>query len=426
MPVGQRRPAKDERRKPVSAKTWANNQRGGRTALIIPEGGSLFSQKAPGKRRLEFIPYIAGPDNPNAEKGMLHFELSFATHYGVGINNESYVCPKSRGLPCPICEDIAERMLEADNDEKTLKAIKQLSAKQRQLFNVRDRDPDAANKGIQVWEFAYHNFGKLLKERIDQADPHDEEEASYQYFADPDEGSILKLTFSHEAQGGGQPYIKVTSVDFSRRSKPLDPAVLKKAFNLEKLLIVLPYNKLKAVYKGVSEDQLDEPEEEEDEEELPVRGKKRRAAPVEEEDEPEEAEEELDEEEAEEEEEPAPRKRTAKGKKRSAPVKEEAEEEPEEDEEEPEEEEEEEPAPRKRTAKKKAAPVEEEEDEFEPEEEEEEEEEPTPRKRTAKKVAGKKKPIDDEEPEDDDDSDDAWDDDTPAPTARKRTPPKKR
>ena len=263
-----------------------------RTSINFPQGTELFkADKKP--HRINIIPYevVKGSDepggNPYAEKGDLYFERTYFTHRGIGPEQNTYVCPrKTAGKKCPIC-DYAAKMRRDPNADPDV--IKDFDPKERQLWNVVDtEDP---KKGVQIWDVSFHLFGKLLDQRIKDA----EEDDNYEFFADPENGMTLRLGFE-EKKYGGNTFYDVASIDFKARKDAVDRKTLEAAHNLDDLLIVLPYEKLEKIFldgdggKSATDDDdedddepkkpakekavKDDEEDEEDEEpEKPVKGK---------------------------------------------------------------------------------------------------------------------------------------------------------
>src|SRR5690606_35728633 len=131
----------------------------------------------------------AGP-NPNAEPGAFHYERTYFVHRNIGVNEDAYVCPlRTAGKACPICEYRQKLEKEKNADEDL---IGSLVPKQRQLWNIRDNDD--LDAGVQVWDISFHNFGKQLKKEVRNAD----EDDGYEYFADPDEGHLLRVLLEEE------------------------------------------------------------------------------------------------------------------------------------------------------------------------------------------------------------------------------------
>lgn len=323
---------KKKERKRVSGRKRAEERRGfDRTTIHVEEGMNLIKMDKAGTRRFDIIPFEAGEGNKWADPGDMYYERTFWIHRGIGPNNDSYVCPnKTAGKPCPICEYRNELQRDGDADEGL---IKDLAPKERQLFNVLDREePD---KGVQVWDMSFHLFGKLLDAEIRNAD----EDEEYEYFADPEDGYTLKLGIA-EKSFGGRTFCEVQTIGFKPRRQPLDEDVLEAAYCLDELIKVLEYDELKKIFLQADLDD-DDDDDDDGQEEKPRRStKKKTTRKPKKEPEPEEDDEEPEdeapfEEEEEEKEEPKPRKRRTKKKE---PEPEPDEEEEPEDEEEPDEE----------------------------------------------------------------------------------------
>ena len=377
-----RRKKKTERRR-VSAERRVTEHRTGwsPTCFDLPEGDErteLFQPKT-GNYRLDIIPFNAGDSSKfakelvYADEGEPYFERTFWMHRKIGAEEHSYVCPrKTCGKPCPICEARAKEAEKEDGDEDTIKA---LTPKERQLWNVIDLND--VDKGIQIWEVSFYNFGKVLDERINNA----EEDDDWRFFSDPEDGFTLRVTMSEGAMG--KHHIEASAIDFKPRKEGYDPDIIDESPQLDDLLKILSYKELKKVFLSVADDEdVDDEDEDENEEDeapkkkrrtstkkkAPSRGakssaSKRRAKKEEVEDEDDEWDEDEDEDEVEEK--PARKSRTkskakTKTTRRKKPEPEEEEEEEEEDDEEWEDEDE--------------VEVEEDDEEWDDDEEEDEEE----------------------------------------------------
>lgn len=368
-----------EKRRYTSARERAEKQSTGflTQAFKIPDGVQVFQPK-PGRYLLDIIPFIAGAGNPWADEGCIHWERTYYTHRGIGANGDTYTCPRVTAKErCPVCEHRMKLMKEGDEDNEEL--IKDLSPKQRQLFQLINlKEPD---KGIQLWDISYHLFGKVLDARLRNS----EEDEEWDKFFHLEDGMTLKVAFA-EKTFGGFAYVEVETIDFRPRNKSYDDDILEEGRCLDDLIIVPEYEDLKKVFlEAKSDKDKDEEEErpkkrrqEEDEDEPPPKKKK----PVSEDDDWDDFDKETDEkpkskkppvDEDEEDEEPPPKK------KRPAP----------------EEDEDDEPPP-----KKKKTPAEDDDwDDFDKDAEkpriragapkEEDEDEPAPRK--------KKRPVEEED-----------------------------
>ena len=162
------------------------------TLIRLPDGVNFFSVKNVGPFRLEILSYIvpSGGGNPWKADGAAHFERTFWSHRGIGPNSDPYVClAKTLKMPCPICEARVKIASDPDGDEETAKA---LLPKERQLWNVYDHaEPE---KGVQVWEVSFHNFGKQLDAAINNVD----EDEAFEFFSDPEDGSTLRVGFEEK------------------------------------------------------------------------------------------------------------------------------------------------------------------------------------------------------------------------------------
>jgi hypothetical protein len=237
--------ARKERPK-VSAKGWVEKSDDGYEATVfrVPKD-RLFQPKKEGQYRLHIIPYTvplkskSGP-NPNASPGEYYYERTFYVHRGIGANEQTFVCPKkTMGLPCPICEYREKLEKAKDADEDTIAA---LVPKMRQLWNVVD-DEDM-EEGVKVWEISFHNFGKQLKKEIRNGD----EDEGYVYFADPDEGHLLRVLLEETSFGSGRPFLQTSSITLKKRKEKISDEILDGAYILDDELIVYPYDKLRKIF----------------------------------------------------------------------------------------------------------------------------------------------------------------------------------
>jgi len=410
---------KSERRY-TSARERADKQSTGYSApyLKLPDKVTLFKAKA-GVMLLDIIPYIVGKGNPWAEPGNLHYERTYYSHRGIGANEDSYLCARmsSKGR-CPVCEHRLSLLKSADGDEDKEAAAKDLSPKQRQLFNVINlKEPD---KGVQLWDISYHLFGRLLDLRIRDSD----EDDGWEKFFFLEDGFTLKVGFTEKSFAGNS-FVEAETIDFKPRKEQYDDEILEETHCLDKLLVQEPYDDLKKVLLQTAEDEEDEEEDEEEDTTETLPKKKRKAA------EPEDEEEEEDEDDWEEDEEPTPKKKKPVDddeedeapKKKKKPIEDDEDEDEEEEDTDDEDEDESRPKKKNRFASQK-------DDkgwDADEDDEEDEEEEAAPKKKKPAAVDDeedeeltpkKKKPAKDEDEEEEDDEDD-WDEE-PAPKKKKK------
>jgi len=219
--------------------------------LRLPEGVKLFSGK-PGTYRLDFMSFVAGKGNPRAEEGESYFERTFFVHQGIGPNQDWHLCmAKTMKKPCPVCEHRAKMSADPEADENVIKA---LAPKERQLWIVKDllNDPDS----VLIWEVSYHLFGRMLKDKINNAD----EEDGYDYFADPTDGLTMRLALQQSDKGK---WIETADIEFRPRKQKYDTAIIEEMPCLDDLLAATPYDKLKAIFLQTDEDREEEKDAEE-------------------------------------------------------------------------------------------------------------------------------------------------------------------
>ena len=116
----------------------------------------------PGKQQVRIVPYKHQPDNP-------FIELYF--HYG--INNRTYLSPKSFGRPDPIVE-FAEKLTRS-GDKDDYRMGRSLMPKMRTFGPVLVREEEA--EGVRFWGFGKEVYQELLS-----------------VIADPDYGDITDAT----------------------------------------------------------------------------------------------------------------------------------------------------------------------------------------------------------------------------------------
>jgi len=202
-----------------------------------------------GEHYIDIIPYIAGKRDPLTKEGKGTYVLDLWVHRGVGPNENSYVCPaRNYGDPCPICEHVKELRRKDDVDDDLLK---ELYPKRRVVYNVVCMDDEKEEaKGVQVWEVSHYlmeaNISPLIKGGRG---------GGVNLFSDPDEGKSIRF----EVQGSGtNTRYKGHRLDDRIYSIPGDKTkeytiseeILKRAYCLDDLIIVLTYDELSEVYYG--------------------------------------------------------------------------------------------------------------------------------------------------------------------------------
>jgi len=262
--------------------------------LNIPSNITVLKIGSTDKVHLDFLPYVVSDENhPDrvedqlAVPGDLWWRRPFRIHRNIGPSNQTVVCPSTYGLPCPICE--YRKKLFAEKADKELTDPLKLSY--RYLYIVQPIGHEKFEESLHIWDISYTLFQKLLDQEVD-------EDESRMDFPSLEGGLTLDIRFTEE-QLGKNKYYEASRIDFSER-EDYEESILDEIPDLDKVLTLMTYKQLEALFLDFEED------DEEEEEEKPVRRKRNTAPP--------EVEEEVEEEEVVEEEveKPVRKKRTTK------------------------------------------------------------------------------------------------------------------
>lgn len=362
--------------------------------LRLPPQLPLFDPKPDVTYRLIFFPWVAGANNPAAEKGKAVMQRFLFVHKDVGIDREWHLCPqKTLGTVCAACQQKAEYHKQNKHRpwDQIKEVLKSLNYSNREVFLLHDLEGKLNN--LQVWEESAYSFGDHLRRWVSGR-------PKFRNFASIKNGMVVEVSGS-EKKIGTNSFTEFNMISFSEREEPLSKDLIAKAakYCIDDFVFAIPSDKFANLFLMSNGE-----EEETGDEEKPAKKTKKATSPEDDdEDDTEDTEEEEEEDETEDEEDEKPAKKTKK-----APPKDEEEEDEDEsddedsdDEEDESEEEEEKPTPAKKAAKKKKpAPPDEEEEEDEEEieeeevdeedetddEEDEEEEKPAPKKPVKKKA----------------------------------------
>ena len=245
--------------------------------LNLPKGIKTFSVKE-GTRKVTFdiIPYVVTdkkhPDNlinsNVAKEGDLWYKRPIKIHRNVGADNESVICPKSVGKPCPICEHQKKRFNDGADKEET----KELYAKSRSLYAVIPIDVEDFDDEVCVWDMSNFCLEDVLIEEL-KDDPDNE------IFPSLEEGKTLEVTFKWETFGKNT-YPKARKIKFLDR-EPYGDEILDEVPNLDEVLKVLTYKEIENKFFELEEEEqggtlkdVDDNEPEEEVKERPSRRKR--------------------------------------------------------------------------------------------------------------------------------------------------------
>lgn len=237
--------------------------------ITLPKDVKMFNAD-PGETELfDVLPYEVTDkkhpdldvDNGDAEKGSLWWKRPFTTHRNVGTEEQTYVCPKSIGKPCPICEDLRKQL---DDDGAEWDDVKEMMAKTRGLYVVAPQEGKEAGE-IHVMDMSTYLFQDLLLDEVD-ANP------DYEIFPDLEEGLTLQVRWKSKTFGkNSKPYAEAASIKFEERDEEYDEDILEDIPSLDDLLQIKSYDELSALYFEL--DPGEDDDDDDDEEERPRKKK---------------------------------------------------------------------------------------------------------------------------------------------------------
>lgn len=172
----------------------------------------------------------------------------FGVHWNIGPNEQPVVClRKEKGVPCFLCEQV-EALLESE-DPKDQEIGAELRAGNRAYLNILDMND--LDSGVQVMSCGIKMLSEILA-----------------YFADPDWGDLTDpeegYNVTIEREGTGKNKTRYT-VRAKKKSSPIpDEGYLDQLKDLDKLVKTISYEKQKALYEGVSDEESSDNEGEEE------------------------------------------------------------------------------------------------------------------------------------------------------------------
>lgn len=212
------------------------------------------------KLKIDFMLFsINKPGHPNVsetDENNVWYNKPYYTH---AINKHTYICPKTFGQPCPICDK--EREVKSANNcyvagvQKTLpeslqQYIRSLGAREKLLYPVLWRDE------VHLLEMSRGNLQKQLELAFENTPT----EIRNSFF-DDDEGYTAKITLNKK-QFGGNDYWEAALIEFEDVKRPKIAQALidqVEAIKIEDLLEVADYAELKAQLDGaVMEEEVEE------------------------------------------------------------------------------------------------------------------------------------------------------------------------
>lgn len=213
---------------------------GGTSTISLPEGVEFFNPEGE-TYNLDIIPYeVTDPSNlDKIPEGKFWWRRRYLIHRNIGIENQSYLCLKTIGEHCPICEHIAPLRKDWAKNKDIIKPIQ---AKTRDMLNVDLGD----RKGIRILDISNFNFTDKLMEEIDETGD------KYRRFWMTTGGHTVVVRFKMETFDK-RDFPKASRIDFESRDN-LSERMLNKAVNLDEVLNVLSYDELNNIFMEMVEE----------------------------------------------------------------------------------------------------------------------------------------------------------------------------
>jgi hypothetical protein len=225
---------------------------GGASYIKLPEGikVNFFSAKVTPdgqEYELDFLPYeVTVANHPDGIlPGELWFKKDIKVHYGIGADDKSYICLRTIGEACPICE--AQKLLAKDASVSAADA-KALLAKDRTIFQLIDLK--AEDKGIQLWDISYHLFTKKLLQDINKTENSQttrRRTTPHAGFAELDAGQTLFVSFQEKTMPGSKPFPDCDRIDAEDRA-PYEENILDEVLDLDSIIEVKTYEELENIF----------------------------------------------------------------------------------------------------------------------------------------------------------------------------------
>lgn len=226
----------------------------------LPKGVEDWTPDKAGKYLIDILPYEvkSSKNMDKVEKGKLWYKVHFGIHHGVGSRNESVVCPRSVGSKCPICEERDRLVHKGESDDEVLR---KLNAQKFTAFNIISQDD---KEKVAIFAWANGKFYNALKKEL-----HEGEDDNLLFFDTSKDGKTLAVRLS-DASYDGRKFLETTRIDFRDREELDEDEWLEKVVDLDNMLVVLEYDKLKKMFLEVDEEEA----EVDDEDDEPKKSKK--------------------------------------------------------------------------------------------------------------------------------------------------------
>ena len=259
--------------------------------LKLPKGVKTFTfKKKPRSVFLDIIPYEVTDEKhldrydpeERAIPGTLWYKRPFKVHWNVGADDQAVICRGTIKKKCPICEYVTEK-LKAGTDWDEMKDV---MAKDRNLYAVMPLDSEEHEEEIHIWDISQYLFQNELNDQL-------EENEDNGIFPDLEEGKTLEVKFKWKTRGKSS-FAETRDITFEDRDEAYDEAILEDVPNLDEVLEIMSYQEMHDLFFEMDdvEDEDAPVADEEDKDEKEEKSTRRRKKPAKEEEPEEEPEEE--------------------------------------------------------------------------------------------------------------------------------------
>ena len=268
--------SKEERKKRLLERMRQGMKKGGgdfeSTSIFKPDLDVTFWNPKEGQHFFDIIPYIAGSNDPDAEKGMETYCFQPYMHRNVGPNDKNVIClAKTYNKPCAICEHVKE-LIRDGADEDLINEIK-VQTNPRVIYNIHVLDSkEDQKKGVQVFHTSHYIMeGVLLELANTPTTPDAKDIEPFTPYASPDEDGKT-ISFKRKGTGINTRFIAHSLQD---RDYSISAKLIKEAHTLDQLVYIPTYEEQKAWLAG------EEAEEDIDDEKMsrPVKEKEEKKSP---------------------------------------------------------------------------------------------------------------------------------------------------
>ena len=139
MPVDRERERQKSRRQSAREFVAEQESKGGTKCYTVPEGYEEYKLE-PGTHEIDFMPYLAGKNNPKSDKGFECFRRKYGVHWVPDLTGRSkgVICrAETFGQPCAACDYLRNASREI---------WKAMHCKIRNLWLVNDKPGDKKSK----------------------------------------------------------------------------------------------------------------------------------------------------------------------------------------------------------------------------------------------------------------------------------------